>query len=405
MNGQKVVDFALDARFHKNSRFSGYRLIAFAEKHPGIYGSSNKSILNLNPIIIKGAEQAQQDIKTIVESRDCCPDSRIIRLGLKSKKPIQPPLHEKQNKLLRQLSAEQDGLCPYCASPLIPEQTHLDTVLPTGFDHSLICLATKLKYYEANALAGNLKAVCGTCNKWKGWAENRGAQLMRLIASGKYPAQPVKSTEHYADRKPRIYYMPAELPYKHLGAYTLAFWETLKQAIECFALRITYVCPHQTEWLFARWIEDARTLIFGCSECVPFAGAILAVDVKSKNWMRTKKHHDLPCRKTAIQEDWILFRELEKHMHLRPAHEIAFASQKKMHERFGFPPPPPLEVLAEQYKASTAEDSVEILIPLDMCRFDGIAEVARRIERDQAREHAALKERLGVRMHDSWAKN
>jgi len=149
MNGQKVVDFALNARFHKNSRFSGPRLLAFAEKHTGVYGNSNKSILSLNPIIIKGAEQVQQDIKTIVESRDSCCESPIIRLSVTSAKPEQPRLHRRLNTLLTQLIVEQGGLCSYCASPLIPRTTHLDTVLPTGFDHSQICLTTRLKYYEA----------------------------------------------------------------------------------------------------------------------------------------------------------------------------------------------------------------------------------------------------------------
>ena len=299
MNGQKVVDFALDSRFFANSRFSGPRLLAFAERHPGVYGTRNKSILYLNPSIIKGCEQAQQDIKTIVASRDCCPVSPITRLAVTSAKSGQPRLHERNDKLLMQLIAKQGGLCACCASPLTPETTHFDTVLPTGFDHSLICLTTKLVYYQANTLAGNLMAVCATCNLQKGWAENRGSQMLRLIASGHYPAEPVKSTDHFSAREPRIYFNPQELPGKKHGEYTLAEWEILKQAMECFAQRISYPCPHKTDWLFARWLPDARTLIFGCEQCVPSASAILAVDLISKNWMRIERHYDSPRRLTA----------------------------------------------------------------------------------------------------------
>jgi len=382
MNGQKVVGFALDARFGTNSRFSGYRLLAFAQKHPDIFGGSNKSIFSLNPIIIKGAEQAQQDIKTLMESRDCCPVSPIIRQGVKSAKSIQPRLHQAQNELLMQLITAQDGLCPYCASPLIPQNTHLDTVLPTGFDHSLICLSTKLKYYQVNALAGNLKAVCGACNLRKGWAENRGAYTMRLIASGKYPAEPVKSTDGFSPRQPRIYYLPADLPYQYLGPYTPASWKTLKQTMECFALRITYACPHVTDWLFAHWNEDARTLRLGCNQCVPKASAVLAVDVKSKNWMRTQKHRELPRRKVERHLVWVAWTELEQRMHLRPPYDVVFASMSMLHERFGFPAPPPLEVLAEQYKARAAEANLEVELYCDIRRHDGVAEIARQIERD-----------------------
>jgi hypothetical protein len=330
MNGQKVVDFALDARFNLNSRFSGPRLLAFAEKHPGIYGITNKSILYLNPIIIKGAGQAQQDIKTIVESRDCFHVSPIIRQGSKSAKSRQPRLHARLDKLLMQLITEQEGLCPYCASSLTPQTTHLDTVLPTGFDHSQICLTTRIKYYEANALAGNLKAVCGACNFHKGMAEHRGVQLLRLIALGKYPAQPVKSTEHFTARQPRIYFTHQDLPGKKRSAYNLAEWETIKQAIECFALRITYPCPHETDLLFACWMEDARTLEFGCAECVQPAGAFLSVNLKSKNWMRTKKHHNLTQKE---------LREIRISVQAQPPHrrcEFAFGwMEKKMRQSFG----------------------------------------------------------------------
>jgi hypothetical protein len=405
MDGQKVPDFALDARFQVNSRFSGPRLLAFAEKHHGIFGVTNKSILDLNPIIIKACEQAREDLKTIVDTRDCPLVSRIIRRAVTSAKSGQPRLHERLRKLLTQLIAKQDGLCPYCASPLTPKTTHLDTVLPTGFDHSCICLTTKLVYYQANALAGNLMAVCGTCNYLKGWAETRGVRHLRLIASGHHPAQPVRRTDLFTARKPRFYFNLQDLSFKRNGAYALAEWEILKQAIECFALRITYACHHKTDWLFVRLIEEARTLIFGCSQCVPPASAILAVDVRSKNWMRTEKHYDSPRRRTERQWIWVSWRELQPHLHRRPEHEIAFETGKKLHERFGFPPPPPLEVLAEQCKARAVEANVEMEVNYDMRRLDGYAEVARRMEADEKKWRQEWRSKYGGKPFDSWARN
>jgi hypothetical protein len=394
LNGQKVVGFALDARFHKNSRFSGPRLLAFAEKYPGIFGGSNKSILNLKSII-KGAEQARQDVKTIVESRDCFSVSPIIRLPVTSAKSRQPRLHARLDKLLMQLITEQEGLCPYCASSLTPQTTHLDTVLPTGFDHSQICLTTRIKYYEANVQAGNLKAVCGACNFHKGVAEYRGLDVLRKIASRKYPAQPVKDTSQYSNRKPRINFTHQDLPGKKRSAYALAEWETIKQAIECFALRVTYPCTDVTDWLFAGYDEESRTLIFGCEDCVPPDGAILAVDVRKKNWFRTDRHHFSPllpelkqiqaaveilppCRRSEfvferlenklrqrmgkLKKIGIPIRRLQTQAQKRLVIEKELEMKKWLHKKFNFPPPPPLDVLEAFYKARAAEADAHFFV-------------------------------------------
>ena len=387
MNGQKVVAFALDARFHVNSRFSGPMLLAFAEKYPGIYGVI-RSILNLNPIFIKACEQAQQDIQTIEASRDICDVSPTTRQPKKSAKSRQRKLREKQNQLLAQLITEQDGLCPYCASPLTLETAHLDTILPTGFNHTKIGLTTKVIYFQTAARAGNLAAACVMCNWRKGQAEQRGAQIMRLIASGNYPAQPVKSTDLSSTRQPRIYFAPEELPGKKRGAYTPAECEILKQAIECFALRVTYPCPHRPDWLFARWMEEARTLIFGCEQCVPSASAILAVDVRSKNWMRTERQLHRRAEPGVLILDRTLLRRcpverffefMEKklqhsmgelreirmpvrELQRRPAHELAFESQKMLHDKFPQHFAQPGDAVADFYKARAAEADAHFMV-------------------------------------------
>jgi len=79
---------------------------------------------------------------------------------------------------------------------------------------------------------------------------------------------------------------------------------------------------------------------------------------------------------------WVAWTELEQRMHLRPPYDVVFASMSMLHERFGFPAPPPLEVLAEQYKARAAEANLEVELYCDIRRHDGVAEIARQIERD-----------------------
>jgi len=179
---------------------------------------------------------------------------------------------------------------------------------------------------------------------------------------------------------------------KKRGAYSLAEWETIKQAIECFALRITYACRHVTNWLFARYNENARTLIFGCNECIPPVKAILVVDVKSKNWIRTKKHHDLPRRKTGLQDIQIgarvlpprsrsefVFTKLEKLLRqstgnvrevsfpartlkLRPAHETAFESMKMLRDKFPQHFSEPFNPFGDIFEARAAEADAHFIV-------------------------------------------
>ncbi|HWQ95348.1 MAG TPA: hypothetical protein VN418_07615 [Gammaproteobacteria bacterium] len=90
--------------------------------------------------------------------------------------------HTRKQALIDRLLTTYGHVCYYCLEPITAETATLDTVIPSGIRHNGTSRATP--YYAMQHSIGNLRAVCGFCNWWKGRQEAAGSILLRGLAAG-----------------------------------------------------------------------------------------------------------------------------------------------------------------------------------------------------------------------------
>lgn len=409
-----MVDWALEMRFRKFDRFSLPAMVNFYQAHKERFIITGFNCVD--PSILKGCQQIQTEMSILLAQYKRLPRP-MKKLPQTSEDPRTRHFHESIAQLTRQLAEQQNGRCAYCGLPLPPDYETLDTVLPVALNHSKINVATKGSFYKLMTLIGNLRVACSRCNNIKGRAESRGVKRMQDLERMGYEVQ-LPLPLQFKKRGPRDFFNVSD--HRNAPGVVIPRAEqhiALEQGCAVAnqaALRVTMPCYHRPKWLLVSWNEETKHLTLGCSKCVDTTKIVWEIAVHEMQWRdgdaNGKKHglaemlnqEDLPRKRVERQWVWKPWREMEKQMHLRSEYEIAFESQKRMHERFRFPPPPPLEVLKDRYEAHAAEADVEVMVPLEISGPDGMAEIARQLEREQEREHAGLKERLKGRLEDSW---
>lgn len=283
--GTAAPRVALALRATGRPVFRAQSLLLWQRERSGLLLSS---FLERERIINKGCEQAQQEVQTVLERPDKYPGCDPTTPRMASEETATTEAQALRKQILTDLLTETGGLCTYCLRPCrnpVP-----DCVLPGGFKHTGVHPGVKLTYARVMRAAGLLRPACYACNFIKGWIEQQGSEMLRMIFAGTYKINPIAPGFAMSDGTVRslMYYRGESLTTSN-AKLTSQDIETLGAILFFFTLRLRVLCTCNWQRRFAHYDYQARTLDFECVNCCKRTGTA-AFFVDRPDYLVAGKH-------------------------------------------------------------------------------------------------------------------